>query len=321
MRSMLGSRLLLALTVTLSAATAYADTVNGGVWQSWSTSNLYGSPSSGTYQSYYWNNFSADGNSNASMNQANIGWTLATGGTYNNPSLTPLANPPGAIPYLSNGNALGSLPAQLNGNPIGNQEAAGTDAPTSISLTSTMPMEAYLRDSITGIKGGSPGILYFGYYLANASGSPNISSMVRLFSSADPTGSTGGIGIAAGQNYGFFVENVQGQGTADQSTFTFFMDAASNTSTGSEAVSGEQHFGLFQQNANDFWIGASGQPDCMVGAGVTPTNSPCADGWAFDYNDFVVELVPAPEPAAIGFVGGALILFSLLFRRRFAAKQ
>lgn len=321
MRFNLGGKMLLALSVTATAAMmAQADTVNGGSWTTWNSSQLYGASTSANYQAYYWNNFSADGNSNAAQNQANIGWTLTTGGTYNNGNLTPLSSPPGALPFLGTGTAVGSLPAtDGNGGPLGNQQAANTDAPSNISLTSSSGiMEAKLEDSITGIKGGSPGILYFGYYTMNG-GTP---MLTQLFSSSMAVGTTAPVVVTSGSTYGFYIQDVQGQGTAAQTTFTFYMNSAMNSNTGTEGVSNDQHLAVFDGGTDNYWIGAFGQPECSAGSGVTPENSPCAQGWAFDYNDFVVNLVPAPEPASVGLglMGGGLILFSMLLRRRSLAK-
>lgn len=330
MRFNLGGKALFAASVTVAAAmVANADTVsNGGgssTWTTWNTSQLYGASTTSSYQGYYWNNFSADGNNPGSgmPNQANIGWVLTSGGTYAPGSgLTPMANPPGALPFLSNGNSVGTLPAtDTMSNPIGNQAASGNDSPTDITFNSSNGgvMQAVLEGAFTGVKGGSPGILYFGYYTMTG-GTP---TLMPLFSSADPVGTTAPVLATAGSNYGFYVENVQGQGTSAQSSFMFYTDAAMNSATGSVPATAEQHFAVFDGGTSDYWIGAFGQPDCFgSSSGYTPENSPCADGWAFDYNDFVVQLMPAPEPASIGLglMGGALVLVSVLFRRRSVVK-
>jgi len=88
MRLKIGNSALAILTLSLLGGfTANADGVVGGGWQTWNSSIL-ASPATGAY----WNNQDPGDGDNA-----NIGFCLAGGGNCT------ISNPPGNIPYLSNG--------------------------------------------------------------------------------------------------------------------------------------------------------------------------------------------------------------------------
>ncbi len=92
-----------------------------------------------------------------------------------------------------------------------------------------------------------------------------------------------------------------------------FTDAAiddtfySNTALGSDST--YQHFAVFQQASNSYFVGAEDLP---------------SSGTDFDYNDMLIQLTSsntsAPEPGAVALVGSGLIGLGFLRTRRKAVK-
>ncbi|SRR5579884_1364909 len=243
------------------ATVAKGDTLYGGVPINWDPNSLY--PGSSYIPGlYYWNNDSGDGG------QANIGWCLIGGGQCN------MQNPPGRIPFYT---------------------AAGPSAPASLYFSSTgQGLRLTLDAVVTNQKNGGSGEDFFGYYSTDVSGN-HVGSPVILFNSNQPLGSTMFLStFSAGQNYAFFLENIQGYGTgAQQTTYSFYMNSAANSSTGSMPADNMQHFAAFQ-NGSTFYLGAVDGDAC---AGTfTVNNSPCIPASAFDYNDMVVQISPDPDP-------------------------
>ena len=256
-----------------------SDTLNGAAPTSWNANYLYGLP---TYVAgvYYWNNNSGDGP------QANVGWCLVGGAQCG------MQNPPGYLPYYSSG---GSAPADMYF--------------TSSGSGSTVTLRLTLTDQ-KGQNGN--GIDEFGIYLTDATGH-TISDPTVIFSSTDTPGSkSAAVTLAAGQNYGFFIENVQGVGTSNETRYFYYMDSTDNTATGSMPADSMQHFAVFSDGAT-YYIGAVDGDACQgpFHAGT----SPCIPASEFDFNDFIVQVNPAPEPASTMMVGAGLLLLGAIVRR------
>jgi len=289
-RSTFGESLLVFIALLVAgAAPAKPDTLVGGTLTSWNPNFLY---SQKTYVPgvYYWNNNSGDGS------QSNIGWCLI------GEAQCGLSNAPGAIPFYSN---KGAAPASMY------FSSSGNAASITLNLTSTDQ------------KGIGHGIDLFGIYLTNAAGTAIIDPTV-IFTSNDAIGNrytwaTGA--LTAGQDYGFFIENVQGIGTPDVTYYTYYMNSALNVATGSMPADNLQHFAAFSSGSN-YYIGAVDADSCR--GSYLPGVTPCIPSSEFDYNDFVIELSttqsqsPAPEPAssALLLVGGLIAALSFRFKSR-----
>ncbi len=68
--------------------------------------------------------------------------------------------------------------------------------------------------------------------------------------------------MPAGQNYGFFIENVQGFGTAFQTEYIYYMNSAVNLGTGAMPVDNTQHFAIFSSGSN-YYLGATDADACQ----------------------------------------------------------
>jgi len=282
----------IAVMLLLPFGAARADTLNGtgGAWQSgWTQTQLVqgASPTPGTP---YWNNLSGDGN------QGNIGWCLTGGG-----ATCVMAGSPGVpLPYYGTATA-GSV---------------GSMSFTSSGSSLNLSLAGIFTNETTAVQYD-----IFGYYVVPASGSP---TLVPLFSTrpgaAQATvGSTATLNLSAGTNYGFYVENVQGGGSAE-SDFFFYMNSALNDNTFNNGTpmagpDADQHFAIFQ-SSNGYVIG-----DVDAFACASPSqqgSTPCIMPNQFDYNDLVVTVSPAstPEPASLGLIGVGVILGAGLLRRK-----
>lgn len=254
-----------------------SDTLNGASPTAWDPNRLFDTP--GYVPSlYYWNNYSGDGP------QANIGWCLIGS------SQCGMQNPPGDLPYYS---ASGNAPSDMYFTSTGGHNT------TTLELT------------LTSQKGGPNGVDFFGYYLTNANGTV-ITNPTALFTANNAVGSSIDLpSVPVGDNYGFFIENIQGFGTINQTEYIYYMDSAANTTSGSMPADNLQHFAIFSSDGINYYIGAS-DPDACQGS-YQPGTSPCVPASDFDYNDIVVELTPTtvPEPASdvmlmAGFLGLAV---------------
>jgi hypothetical protein len=283
---------LLALALSAGGAVASADSLNGtGSWQaSWSTATLAVDGSSVSVGTPYWNNASGDGP------KANVGWCLTGGGACSMPAGTP-----GVLSYYGNGGA----------------------SANSMYFTSTgTPLNISLQTLLTTQKSTASGYDLFGYYLAGGSGqAPSSPDLNPLFDSrTDVPGNNLTLSsLTAGENYGFYIENVQGAGTANQTNYFYFMDSASNTATGSMPADGLQHFAAFDGGSGTYFLGDVDADACQNGFLVG--NSPCVPGSQFDYNNMVVEITPnaggnTPEPASFALMSGGLVVLAAVIRRK-----
>jgi hypothetical protein len=259
---------------------AVADTVTGGKITAWNPNYLNGYPSY-VPGLYYWNNSSGDGL------RANMGWCLIGGGQCG------MSNAPGPLPFYS----------------------VSFTAPSTFYFTASgHPSTATLRASVTDQKGPGNAFDVFGYYLADATGTPIAGSAQAMFNSNDPDGTNYPFDLAAGQQYGFYIENIQGPNTPFQTTYSFSMNASSNVASGSMPADPIQHFSVFQ-TASTFYIGANDADACLNS--FQPGTSPCVPASQFDYNDMIVQLnTGTPEPAPLALVGGGMLVLSALLRRR-----
>ena len=280
-----------ALTLSLgSFVAATADTVVGanGAWQNnWSQSTLVANSASPNGGTPYWNNASGDGPKD------NVGWCLTGGG-----SCTMSGSPNAALPYFGNGSSsVGTMYFASNGS----------------SLTVS------LLDVLTTQTTTAGGYDVFGYYLANTGGTASGTNLVPLFDSRTSIlGATSNINsIANGQNYGFYIENIQGGGTVYESDYFYFMDSSADYATGAMPADNLQHFAVFQ-GANSYFIGDADGDNCQNG--FQPGTSPCVPSSQFDFNNLLVQVsstaLATPEPASLGLAGGALVFLTLLPRRK-----
>lgn len=252
---------------------AKPDVLNGGGgWQSWNVSTTLGTASSPIYSGQsggpYWNNKSGDGPT------MGIGWCLTGGGQCS------ISNPPGAIPFYGNGNAAVS-------------DMWFSTGGSGVSIT--------LRGIFTTQTSIPNGIDYFGYYLANSTGAPIAGTFHQLLSAgATPPASTSFV-LPSATNYGFYLENVQGQGGAFQTNYYFFMDESSDMNNRGNAMESFQHFAIFNDTSS-LYIGIE-------------------DGYInsdMDYNDMILQVssTPVPEPSAPALAGLGLLAFGYLVLRR-----
>lgn len=260
---------------------ASADTITGtgGSLQSassWSQSQLVDgtSPTPGTP---YWNNSSGDGP------KGNIGWCL-TGGS----STCTMAGAPGTtLPYFG---------------------AAGGSSVSNMFFTSSGVPLTLTVDGIHTNETTANAFDVFGYYTITG-GTPG--SLVPLFTtnpsgSAASAGSTATLSLTAGTNYGFYIENIKGFGTANESDYIFEMSGQNQELTlGPDNL---QHFAVFQTSSG-YVIGD------QDGVGCT-TNVACVNPLYFDYNNFVVTTTAVPEPGTVGLIALSLLLLGGLLRRR-----
>lgn len=259
-------RLLCGLFIVAFGVVANADTLNGtGSWQTWNPSIL-GTTASPTYGGPYWNNKSGDGPTN------NIGWCLVGGGGCT------ISNPPGAQPFYGNGNAAVSTMWFSTGG-------------SAVSLV--------LRGIFTSQTAASGGIDYFGYYQATSSGAPMPGTAVQLFSAGDPVPSTTSITLNPNTDYGFYIENVQGQGSPFETDYWFYMDDTADMNNRGNAVTNFQHFSIFDDNGSYYLAMEDGY--------INPDK---------DYNDLIVQMTATsiPEPAGVGLAGMGLLAAGLLLR-------
>ena len=266
-----------------AAVSLRADSLSGGLPTSWNPNFLYSLPSY-VPGAYYWNDDSGDGH------QANVGWCLVGGPQCG------MNNAPGYMAYES---SAGAAPANMYF--------------TSFGSRFTATLQVTMNDQ----KGGANGIDYFGYYLTDATGSLIINPTL-IFSSTAANGKSYAtpFTIAPGQNYGFFMENIQGVGTPLETDYFYYMDSADNTADGSMPADSLQHFAVFSNGAT-YYLGGVDANACE--GSFQPGNSPCVPSAEFDFNDFLVEINPAaaaPEPGSAPLFMAALFMAGVWTRRR-----
>jgi uncharacterized protein (TIGR03382 family) len=245
-----------------------ADVLSGtGVWRPWGQSILLSASNTPVYGGNFWNNQSGDGPT------MGIGWCLTGWGACG------LANPPGLLPFYA--------------------DAGGGALPNSWFTSASSAVNVTLRGVFTTQTSAANGVDYFGYYTLDSAG--HVTSATRLLSAGDPLNTTTSFSLAPGTNYGFYVENVQGEGTVFETDYWFYGDSSQDTTNRGINLAGLQHVAVFD-GGSSYYLGledtTGGACDC-------------------DYNDVIVQVTAVPEPGSIalalaGFVG----LSVLLIRRR-----
>ncbi len=285
--TMFKSLIPIALLIT-AGISAQADSLTGDagtMLQPWSQATL-GTAANPTFGGPYWNNKSGD----TVAGSANIGWCLTGAGGC------AIASPPQNISYYGD----------------------GTAAPSNMFFTSnggqvTMDLLA----AYTSQMGGSNGIDYMGYYTVGTGGTltPH-----QLLSASSPNGTMASFSLTSGTNYGFYIENVQGQGTVNDTDYWFFMNSAANAqshggvySSATSYSPGLQHAAVFDQtDGTSYYIGLE---DTFTGT--------LGDA---DYNDMVLQMSvaptvsAAPEPVSTALAGLGLVAFGLVLRRKLHKK-
>lgn len=179
------------------------------------------------------------------------------------------------------------------------------------------PLDLSIAGMLTGAT--QPGQYdVFGYYLANSSGDPT-SSLTPIFDTlTDTTGATSTLDLASGQDYGFYIESVQGTGTANQTDYVFYMDSADNASVDNGTPDGApdslQHFAAFQ-TSDGYLLGTVDKFACAS------ADAACEPASEFDYNDLIVDIspgtpapAPIPEPASGGLLASGLLVLLVFCR-------
>lgn len=265
---------LISIALFVAAGVAVnADTINGtGSWQSWTPATTLGTAGTPNYGGPFWNNRSGDGPAN------NVGWCLVGGGGCS------MTTNPGALPYYGNGtSALSDLSFNSGGSGV------------TLSLAGVFTTQ----------RSSSIGLDYFGYYTLDSSGT--VTSPTILFNAGDPISTSTSVTVAPNTNYGFYLENIQGLGTSNETDYWFFMNSSRNTTNRGISLTPFQHVAIFSNGANGYYLGLE---DSISGIGDS------------DYNDLVVQMnVSAnggvPEPASAALAGiGLLSCAAFLYRRR-----
>jgi hypothetical protein len=120
---------------------------------------------------------------------------------------------------------------------------------------------------------------------------------------ASNIGFTGAGTFAPTTTYGFYMENVQTAGLVppNQADYFWFMNDSLDYASGAGTIDpGVQHFSVFQ-STNSYYLG------------IEDTPAATSD---FDYNDMIVQIQPAPEPASIALMAGGMGLLGWAIRRR-----
>lgn len=286
------SLVVIALALSAGSITvANADSLSGsGTWQSgWTSSTLVVDGNSPNVGTPYWNNISGDGA------KANVGWCLAGGGGCTMP-----AGVPGTLPYLGNGS--GSAPLMY---------FTSTGSPVSVSLQTILTTQTNVAS----------GYDVFGYYVATGDGgAPSGVTLNPLFDTrTSSVGAVSSLNLTAGQNYGFYIENIKGEGGPYATDYEYFMDSTANTANGSMPADGLQHFAAFAGANGTYFLGDVDGDACQNG--FQPSNSPCVPSSQFDYNNMMVEITPgspsnSPEPASLALMGSGLVFLGAIVRRR-----
>ncbi len=256
--------LIAASALVVCSFVSKADTLNGaGSWQSWTAATL------ATSGGPYWNNNSGDGA------QYNVGWCLNGGGSCS------MSNPPGTLPYFGNGTASVSNMWFSTG---------GSAVTVTLAGVFTTQTDAALH-----------GIDYFGYYLADSTGAPIAGTSHQLFSTGQPLSSSATFTVAANTSYGFYIENVQGQGGPFETDYWSYMDDTADGNSRGNAFPNFQHFAAFDSTTSLYL----GMEDSTYSSDM-------------DYNDVIVNISAAaiPEPVPTALAGIGLVAFGLMLYRK-----
>ncbi len=243
----------------------------GGAFQPW-TATVLGPASSPTNNGHpYWNNLSGDGST------ANIGWCLVGSAEC------PIASPPGAINYY--GAATGAAVQNMNYVSTGNI--------VTVSLLQQLTNQTGTAQN--------PGFNVFGWYAISANGT--ITSMTTLWNSkTDTLGQTATFTPGPpGTQYGLFLENIQGAGTAEEADYFWFMNSNSDYSAGpgKNPIDGLQHFAVFSSGNGNYYVG------------MDDTNNGNTD-----FNNMIVEVFTAPEPGTWALLGAGVVALGFFRLRR-----
>ncbi|MBV8896978.1 MAG: PEP-CTERM sorting domain-containing protein [Acidobacteriaceae bacterium] len=147
----------------------------------------------------------------------------------------------------------------------------------------------------------------FGYYEVPTSGLPTLHPLFTTNPNTSPISIGSTTTFNPTGNYGYYIENIKGGGTALESDYIFYMNDAWDQQL-SLGPDGLQHFAVFQ-NGSNYIIGD------VDGVGCT-TNVACVHPGDFDFQDILVTAVNTPEPATFGLMGGSLLLFGGFVRRK-----
>lgn len=271
-----------AVVLTISSCLSLqGETVNGGVLTAFPS---LGSASSPTYGNAYWNNPSGDGPA------ANIGWCLTGGGQCALPG-----GAPGPLQYYSATGAAGG------GNAPSNLSFTGTTTGVSptllVQLTSQSPNDS------------------FGWYAVDPTTGGIVGSLHQLFSGNVAVATAATFTPPAGDNYGFYIAQQQGSSTDPfSSQYFFLMNSTANFTGGNDKNNpgdNVQHFAVFQQDPNSFYVGAVDTRACSAAV-----PSSCINLSNFDYQDMVVHVAAVPEPVSLTLIGGGLLLGACFRRKR-----
>jgi hypothetical protein len=167
----------------------------------------------------------------------------------------------------------------------------------------------------------------FGYYLANSSGTPDVTSLHPIFKSTVNAAGTNYTlaSLPGGTNYGFYIENIQGANTQFETDYYYFMDSTSNRSFfassgwgpngngGVMPADANQHFVIFQ-NGTGYNIGVVDADACQ--GSYKPGVTPCIPQNQFDYQDMLITVNSVPEPASVALFVSGFALTGLLVRRK-----
>jgi hypothetical protein len=254
------SFLIASFLVAAVAAPAAADTLNGaGVFLSWGQPTLRDASNNPVYGGAFWNNKSGDGPTYG------IGWCLTGFGACS------VANPPGLLPFYA--------------------DATGAALPNLSFTSASSSINVSLRGVFTSQTSAATGIDYIGYYTLDSSG--HVNSATKLLGAGDALNTVKTFSLPAGTQYGFYLENVQGEGTVNETDYWFYLDSTQDTTNRGILLTALQHAAVFNQNLGlSYYLGFE---DTISGVGDA------------DYNDVIVQVTAVPEPAssALAFAGTA----------------